>query len=221
MIAIAASQYHSLALKADGSVIAWGCLLGGDYRQCTVPATARSGVIAIAAGVGQSLALKQDGSVIAWGSSGLGLGQCTVPAAATRDVTAIAAGWFHSLALKRDGSVVAWGCGERGQYFDGGQCAVSSAGASGVIAISGGAYHTLVLKAGDTIPRCTVPQVVGKPLATAKRTIVASRCRTGKVVYAYSRKARKGIVTAQSRRPGQVLSQNSTIDLVVSRGRKR
>ena len=78
-----------------------------------------------------------------------------------------------------------------------------------------------VLKASDTIPRCTVPQAVGKPLATAKRTIVASRCRTGKVVYAYSRKARKGIVTAQSRRPGQVLSQNSTIDLVVSRGRKR
>ena len=147
-------------------------------------------------------------------------GQCTVPAAAATGVTAIAAGKFHSLALRKDGSVVAWGCGDRGAFFDGGQCVVSSAGARGVTAISG-AYHTLVLKAGDTIPRCTVPQVVGKPLATAKRTIVASRCRTGKVVYAYSRKARKGIVTAQSRRPGQVLSQNSTIDLVVSRGRKR
>ena len=221
VIAIAAGQYHSLALKADGSVIAWGCLLGGDYGQCTVPATAGSGVIAIAAGVGQSLALKQDGSVIAWGCRGLALGQCTVPAAAATDVIAIAAGWFHSLALKRDGSVVAWGCGERGEYFDGGQCAVSSAGASGVIAISGGAYHTLVLKAGDTIPRCTVPQVVGTSLATAKRTIAASHCRTGKVSYAYSRRMKKGIVTAQSRRAGQVLAENSAIGLVVSRGRKR
>src|SRR5207237_1385692 len=91
------------------------------------------------------------------------------------------------------------------------RCAGPSAGASGVIAISGGAYHTLVLKAGDTIPRCTVPQVVGTSLATAKRTIAASHCRIGKVSYAYSRRMKKGIVTAQSRRAGQVLAEKSSI----------
>jgi len=146
-------------------------------------------------------------------------GQCTVPAAAATGVTAIAAGKFRSLALRKDGSVVAWGCGDRGAFFDGGQCVVSSAGARGVTAISG-ACHTLVLKAGDTIPRCTVPQVVDKPLASARRTLAASRCRAGKVMFAYSRKAKKSIVIGQSRRPGPVPPQGSAIDLVVSRGRR-
>ena len=87
-------------------------------------------------------------------------------------------------------------------------------------AISGGAYHTLVLKAGDTVP-CTVPHIVGKVLATAKRMLAAAHCRTGRVGYVYSRRSKKGIVMAQSRRPGLVLQTAAKIDLIVSRGRKR
>jgi hypothetical protein len=68
---------------------------------------------------------------------------------------------------------------------------------------------------------CTVPNVVGKRLATAKRTIAKSHCRTGKVGYAYSRKRKKGLVVSQSRRAGRVLPANSRINLTVSRGRKR
>jgi hypothetical protein len=116
--------------------------------------------------------------------------------------------------------VVAWGCGERREYFDGGQCTVSTAASSGVTAIAGGAYHSLALKAGDTVP-CTVPQVVGKALASAKGTLAAAHCRTGRVGYAYSRRSKKGIVTAQSRRAGQMLQPGAKIDLTVSRGRKR
>ena len=40
MTAIAAGRYHSLALKSDGSVLAWGCGSGNDYGQCSVPAGA-------------------------------------------------------------------------------------------------------------------------------------------------------------------------------------
>ena len=54
--AIAAGSFHSLALKQDGSVIAWGCV-GSDNGQCSVPAEASTGVTAIAAGGYQSLAL--------------------------------------------------------------------------------------------------------------------------------------------------------------------
>jgi alpha-tubulin suppressor-like RCC1 family protein len=35
-IAIAAGNYHSLGLKADGSIVAWGCFFY-DVGQCNVP----------------------------------------------------------------------------------------------------------------------------------------------------------------------------------------
>jgi hypothetical protein len=66
---------------------------------------------------------------------------------------------------------------------------------------------------------CRVPKVVGKRVASAKRTIAQRHCRTGKVRNAYSRK-HKGIVISQNRRPGRVLPGGSKINLVVSRGRR-
>jgi alpha-tubulin suppressor-like RCC1 family protein len=68
---------------------------------------------------------------------------------------------------------------------------------------------------------CRVPKVVGKRLASAKRTIALRHCRTGKVGYAYSPKRKRGIVISQSRRPGRVLPARSKINLIVSRGRRR
>jgi hypothetical protein len=67
---------------------------------------------------------------------------------------------------------------------------------------------------------CTVPNVVGKTLGAAKSRIASSHCRTGKVAHAYSRTRKKGIVISQSRRPGVVVPAESTVDLVVSRGRR-
>jgi PASTA domain/Calcineurin-like phosphoesterase len=66
-----------------------------------------------------------------------------------------------------------------------------------------------------------VAKVVGKRLGAAKLAIKRRHCRTGSVGYAYSHKAKKGIVISQSRRPGKVLPANSKINLVVSRGSKR
>ena len=60
---IAAGGYHSLALKSDGTVVAWGY---NTYGQATVPANL-SGVTALAGGSYHSLALKSDGTVVAWG----------------------------------------------------------------------------------------------------------------------------------------------------------
>ncbi|MGH3052833.1 MAG: fibronectin type III domain-containing protein, partial [Gaiellaceae bacterium] len=109
MTAIAASNiyYHSLALKDDGTVVAWGCGDGTDFGQCSVPSSL-SGVTAIAAGATHSLALKGDGTVVAWGCVRADHGQCSVPNSVS-GVTAIAAGASHSLALNSDGTVVAWG----------------------------------------------------------------------------------------------------------------
>ena len=63
VIAIAAGANHSVALKTDGSVLAWG---DNTYRQARVPVAAQSGVTAIAAGYGHTVVLKSDGSVLAW-----------------------------------------------------------------------------------------------------------------------------------------------------------
>jgi len=127
--AIAAGASQSLALKNDGTVVAWGCL-AHDFGQCSVP-TGLRGVTAIDAGYAHSLALKSDGTVVAWGCGAPNnFGQCSVPFGLA-GVTAIAAGTSHSLALKNDGTVVAWGC-SGGDY---GQCTVPN-GLSGVVAIA-------------------------------------------------------------------------------------
>jgi hypothetical protein len=182
--------------------------------QCNVP-SGLSGVTAVAAGLAHSLALKDDGTVVAWGCVGDDFGQCSVPSGLS-GVTAIAAGNEFSLAVKDDGTVVAWTCA-LGNF---GQCSVPS-GLSRVTAIAASLAHSLALVEPMTPAPCRVPKVVGKPVASAKRTIVQKHCRTGKVSYAYSRQHQKGIVISQSRRPGRVLPARSKIGLIVSRGRKR
>jgi len=131
VIAIAAGYEHNLALKSDGTVVAWGYNANG---QTTIP-SGLSDVIAIAAGYGHSLALKSDGTVVAWGSNFYG--QTTVPSGLS-DVTAIAAGHVYSLALKSDGTVVAWGNNQYGQT-------TLPSGLSGVTAIAAGYSHSLAI----------------------------------------------------------------------------
>jgi hypothetical protein len=63
-----------LALKRDGTVVAWGYNL---YGQTTRPVSS-SPVVAIAGGGEHSLALQRDGTVMGWGASDNG--QTTVPA---------------------------------------------------------------------------------------------------------------------------------------------
>jgi Tol biopolymer transport system component len=69
-------------------------------------------------------------------------------------------------------------------------------------------------------PRCAVPRIVGKALAAAKSALKQKHCATGRVSRAYSKKTKKGRVSSQSRRPGQVLPDGAKVNVVVSRGRK-
>jgi hypothetical protein len=174
VIAIAAGNSHSLALKSDGTVFGWGY---NNYGQTTIPA-GLSGVIAIAAGTNHSLALKSDGTVVGWGENFSG--QTTIPAGLS-GVTAIAAGSRNSFAVKSDGSAVGWGFNNGGHLTipDGltgvtniaashnGVLALKSngtvtgwgsdeikdvpAGMAGVIAISAGYRHAIALKSNGTV----------------------------------------------------------------------
>ncbi|WP_407541950.1 hypothetical protein Q0M94_20985 (plasmid) [Deinococcus radiomollis] len=128
---------HSLALKPDGTVVAWGSNASG---QATVP-SGLSGVVTVSAGQNHSLALKSDGTVVAWGSNASG--QATVPSGLS-GVMAVSAGGLHSLALKSDGTVVAWGDNTSGQ-------STVPSGLSGVVAVSAGQNHSVALKSDGTV----------------------------------------------------------------------
>ena len=62
--AIAAGTNFCLALRSNGTVVAWG---DNGLGQTNVPVSA-SNVVAIAAGASHGLALRTDGHVISWGS---------------------------------------------------------------------------------------------------------------------------------------------------------
>jgi alpha-tubulin suppressor-like RCC1 family protein len=135
--AISVGEGHSLALLANGSVLAWGKNTSGELGNGTTKDTPvptlvsglGSGVIAVAVGRDDfSLALKSDGSVWAWGwgaAGQLGDGSSAdrhVPTPVTglrNGVTAIAGGGGGGLALKSDGSVWAWGTNNHGELGNG------------------------------------------------------------------------------------------------------
>jgi alpha-tubulin suppressor-like RCC1 family protein len=172
VIAIAMGNYHSLALKSDGTVWAWGANYLGQLGDGTTTASlvpkqissiALSEVIAITAGYYHSLALKSDGTVWTWGKNSngqLGDGTTTnilVPKQVLSGVIAIAAGAFYSLALKSDGTVWGWGYNSYGELGDGTTTdslvpkQISSSSLSGVNAIAAGADHSLALKSDGTV----------------------------------------------------------------------
>src|ERR1700733_10970446 len=99
--AVAAGNGFSLALKSDGTVIAWG-----NSLDTNVP-VGLSNVVAIAAGTGQSLALKSDGTLVAWGYP-RSPSYTNIPPGLS-NIVAIACGSEHNLALKADGTVFGWG----------------------------------------------------------------------------------------------------------------
>jgi alpha-tubulin suppressor-like RCC1 family protein len=133
-IAIAASEYHSMALLADGSVLGWGEDEHGEMGngvgtttgcKCVPSPTAIPGVpkaAAIAAGAHTGAALLFDGTVRIWGRNAegqLGTGATTpavgcaclgpVSPAGLGGVRQISNGGDHTLALLAGGGAVGWG----------------------------------------------------------------------------------------------------------------
>jgi hypothetical protein len=97
VVGIAAGEFHSLALKSNGTVLAWGKSDGGE---CTPP-DGLSGVSKVAAGSNYSMALKTDGTLVTWPSEALTNPIRSIPANTTQ-VISIAAGSSHALALRSE-----------------------------------------------------------------------------------------------------------------------
>ena len=173
VVAIAAGAYHSLALKSDGTVVAWGLnndgqVGNGTTTNCLIPTAvsgfgASSGVIDIQAGGYHTLALKGNGTVWSWGNNDYGelgagnLQNSTIPEQMTGVTNAVAlgAGDSHSFVIRSNGTVYFCGRNEYGQAGDGtgdrtGAVQVVTLGPISALDVTGG-YHGLAVNGNGTL----------------------------------------------------------------------
>jgi alpha-tubulin suppressor-like RCC1 family protein len=174
-LAVAAGRAHSVAMRADGSLVLWG-----DRSRSQASTLANQGdAVALSARGDNTLYVRSDGSVrqfgaqllefpiegaIAASTAGSSVGQLlrlrhdgTVgamnlsylpspqPPAGLREVISVAAGLRHSVAVKSDGTVVLWG--------DGMPAATAEipSGLANVQAVAAGEFHTLALRTDGTV----------------------------------------------------------------------
>jgi alpha-tubulin suppressor-like RCC1 family protein len=155
---------HSVALKSDGSLWAWGWNGYGQLGDYTTtdrssPERIGGGYIAVAAGQSHTVALKPDGSLWAWGDNYYGqLGNGTNwdhpwPTYIGSGYAAVTAGRFHTLAIKTDGSLWAWGFNYRGQLGDGTTTQRNAPVqiGSGFSAVAAGFVHTVAVKSDGSL----------------------------------------------------------------------
>ena len=173
VVAVAGGDQHSLALRSDGTVWAWGNdgwgqLGNGTYARSTIPVQVPglTNVTAIAAGSLHNLAVKSDGTVWAWGfnyygqvGNGTSGGNVLSPAQVKylTGVTAVAGGGYTSFALKSDRTVWAWGYDGQGQLGNG----TSDESAHSIptkvrslntaVSISAGVEHGLAVLTGGSV----------------------------------------------------------------------
>ena len=139
---ISTGNYHTVGLKADGTVVA--TKYTGDrelyHGQCDVKDW--TDIVAVSAGTIHTVGLKADGTVVATKKlKDFNFVQCDVES--WTDIVAVSAGSFHTVGLKADGMVVAVGSNSSGE------CDVRNW--TDIVAVSAETLHTVGLKADGTV----------------------------------------------------------------------
>lgn len=163
---------HSVYLKSDGTVWAWGNNYYGQFGNAKTASAVNSTPVQIAglsdvsyvvAGGQHSVFLKKDGTVWTSGLNSNGqLGDGTtiqrsspVQVGGLTNVTAVSVGDAHTVALRNDGTVWAWGKNSNGQLGDGAiiqrNSPVQVTGLTNVTAIDAGDDFTVALRSDGTV----------------------------------------------------------------------
>jgi alpha-tubulin suppressor-like RCC1 family protein len=132
-ISVASGDYHSHALKSDGTLWSWGYNGEGELG---IGSTASQGFpvqvgtdnkwVYVSAGGGHSNAIKSDGTLWGWGFGLLGdIGDGTTaqrnsPVQVGTDTkwVSVAATTYHTLGLKSDGTLWSWGMSDGALGYD-------------------------------------------------------------------------------------------------------
>ena len=171
-VTVSAGPYHILAIKADGTLWAWGSTgsgrlgIGPTYvLQQTTPIQVGLDTdwATVAAGRRHSIGIKTDGTLWAWGDNSYGeLGNGTttdsdvpIQVGTDNDWVEVSTAGSHTLALKADGSLWAWGYNFRGQLGNGtttdSDFPIQVGTSTDWTVVSGGAYHSLAIKTDGTL----------------------------------------------------------------------
>lgn len=159
----ASSSNHSVLLKSNGEVWAWGNNSSGQLGDGTTTHRYNpvkidiSEVVQVVTGHDHTVVLKNNGEVWAWGNNSMGqLGDGTTEShykpvrVKISNVKQLAAGYAHTVALKENGEVWAWGWNHHGQLGNGTTCDVQSmpvkSDISDVKQLSAGEEFTIALK---------------------------------------------------------------------------
>src|SRR5579884_1303576 len=158
-VGIASGDFHTCALRGDGTVRCWGRneegQLGDGTRRTRTAPVAVAGlaeVTRIALGANASCALLRDGTVRCWGAGkawGDGRQKSNVPPTAVqglRDVTTLDGGGLLMCAVRSGGRVVCWG--DEGDARPPGASAPPAAGA---VDVSVAEAHACALDGGGGV----------------------------------------------------------------------
>jgi alpha-tubulin suppressor-like RCC1 family protein len=167
---IEAGESHTVGIKFDGSLWAWGSNAYGQLgdgtntqRNSPVKIGTSTDWATIATGADHTLAIKTNGTLWAWGINNYTLGDGTtfvnrnspVQIGNLTNWSSISAGKSHSVAIKTDGTLWAWGGATYSQVGDGSGQPQSSPVKIGTAtnwsSISANGSHTLALKQDGTI----------------------------------------------------------------------